>query len=71
MRHLKKHVSSELGYTYEELSEESFEEAIFDVTDEVANTCDMGEVRIAECKHRVGYVEPLPTRAAPTDDREL
>jgi len=64
MRHLKKHLSTELGLTLEQLKTEHLEEAIFDTTDEIANTCEMGEVRLKECQHRIGYVDE------PTDKDE-
>ena len=54
-RSLKTHLAAHTDYTYEQLSEDSRSEIIEEVTDEIANNCNMGEVELEECKKRIGY----------------
>ena len=60
-RSLKTHLAAHTVYTYEQLSEDSRSEIIEEVTDEIANNCNMGEVELEECKKRFGYHAPSKT----------
>ena len=60
-RSLKTHLAAHTDYTYEQLSEDSRSEIIEEVTDEIANNCNMGEVELEECKKRIGYQVPSKT----------
>ena len=56
MRDLKTHLMG-WGWTKDFLKKEEIEDTIRDITDEVANNCNMGEVELDECKKRVGQLE--------------
>ena len=57
-RHLKEHLAWKLGMTYEQLKVDEYSSVVEDVTDEIANECNMGEVPLEECKRRIGYSDP-------------
>lgn len=54
-RHLKEHLSEQLGILYERLKGDDLSEVVEDATDEIANNCNMGDVPIADCMQRIGY----------------
>jgi hypothetical protein len=56
-RHLKTHLSEELGIPYRELKRDDISEVVEDATDEIANNCNMGETPLAKCKIRIGYTD--------------
>ena len=58
-RHLKTHLAEKLGMTYDMLKADEYSSVVEDVTDEIANECNMGELDIVECKRRIGYEEPV------------
>ena len=62
-RHLKTHLQETMGIPYETLSKNEYAEIIEDVTDEIANECNMGEVPMSDCKQRIAYVEDETTPA--------
>ena len=57
-RHLKTHLAEKMGMPYEMLKADEYSSVVEDVTDEIANECNMGELDIDECKRRIGYTEP-------------
>ena len=54
-RHLKTHLKDQLGMAYEDLKRDEVSNIVEDVTDQIANECEMGSVDIARCKRLIGH----------------